>query len=34
MAKGYKTGCRQTGTTNKRKAITENIEEMVLQDGQ
>ena len=32
MAKGYKTGGRQTGTTNKRTAITENIEDMVLQE--
>ena len=32
MAKGYKTGGRQTGTPNKRTAITENIEDMVLQE--
>ena len=31
MAKGYKTGGRQIGTPNKRTAITENIEDMVLQ---
>ena len=34
MAKGYKTGGRQTGTPNKRTAITENIEELVLQEFQ
>ena len=32
MAKGYKTGGRQTGTPNKRTAITENIEDMVLKE--
>ncbi len=32
MAKGYKTGGRQIGTPNKRTAITENIEDMVLQE--
>ena len=32
MAKGYKTGGRQIGTPNKRTAITENIEEMVLKE--
>ena len=32
MAKGYKTGGRQTGTQNKRTAIKENIEDMVLQE--
>ncbi|MDC3133049.1 hypothetical protein OA501_02420 [Flavobacteriaceae bacterium] len=32
MAKGYKTGGRQTGTPNKKTAITENIEDMVLQE--
>ena len=35
MAKGYKTGGRQTGTPNKRTEITEiteNIEDMVLQE--
>ena len=32
MAKGYKTGGRQIGTPNKRTAITENIEDMVLKE--
>ena len=32
MAKGYKTGGRQIGTPNKRTEITENIEDMVLQE--
>ena len=32
MAKGYKTGGRQTGKPNKITAITENIEDMVLQE--
>jgi len=32
MAKGYKTGGRQLGTPNKRSAITENIEELVLRE--
>ncbi len=32
MAKGYKTGGRQIGTLNKRTAITENIEQLVLQE--
>ena len=32
MAKGYKTGGRQIGTPNKRTAITENIEQLVLQE--
>ena len=32
MAKGYKTGGRQTGTPNKRTTITENIEELVLRE--
>ena len=32
MAKGYKTGGRQIGTPNKRKAITEIIEDLVLQE--
>ena len=34
MAKGYKTGGRQIGTPNKRTAITENIEDMVLKEFQ
>ena len=32
MAKGYKTGGRQIGTPNKRTEITENIEQLVLQE--
>ena len=32
MAKNNKTVCRKTGTPNKRTAITENIEDMVLQE--
>ena len=32
MAKEYKTGGRQTGTPNKIRAITENIEDMVLEE--
>ena len=32
MAKGYKTGGRQIGIPNKRKAITEIIEDLVLQE--
>ena len=31
-AKGYKTGGRIIGTPNKRTAITENIEDIVLQE--
>tara|TARA_B100001248_G_scaffold181094_1_gene137809 strand:- start:139 stop:459 length:321 start_codon:yes stop_codon:yes gene_type:complete len=32
MAKNNKTVCRKTGTPNKRTAIIENIEDMVLQE--
>ena len=32
MAKNNKTVCRKTGTPNKRTAIIENIEHMVLQE--
>ena len=32
LENGYKTGGRQTGTPNKRTAITENIEQLILQE--